>query len=351
MIEYLDFFFLIEDPLFSFFHDNKKMFKKYFIGKEESLTKKYYLNQPVMICKDCFTNRLHDKEGIKKLFSIFSVSENEDNSYETNSSKNKHIENNESLRTSLSKGDHSSQPRKLSLDIQKRESKSNLSLGASQKSKQADITEITKSNSVKSTSQSKSKKSAKKIVMENNYSDFLRVKEHKGISILPPFKGSTSILSQPEIKVIPKPSVNDNEEASEMDLELIEKNIEELSSQLSKQLGVFNDKDKELQIKKSDIVNKINSLHSDLRNKTHAFQALCNLKSNVISSTLKNISIMLSLLQKNIRIKYRQNNDKSFENLLAKKNDVLLIRKVNIIIEEIISTFFHSIKAMTGKSA
>lgn len=319
MFEYTEFFFLMEDPLLiKEYENNFKHFKEGLSPNYENLSKNYTLSHPIIICKACFLNKLNEKQGITKLFSVFEKKKKcgLNDGYFGGLTQ---IENDHTITVIYgSCGDQT--------DAKGEKKNSNMRL-------------LTEANM----QMTKKPKSKEPVVEEN----FLQQLSRIDLSISSKIKFKYTADGKSDRKESSSQTCNDkieeikDEEAerSELSNKLIsfQENIDSIIKYLNLKMQNLNEDDS---YKNREVwINHINSICEQLHINSDLFKMIIDSKAEYIVKIVKQIKVMLETIHKNLIYRSKLSKNYCFETMILFKDNMLIVRKINNIFEYMINKF------------
>lgn len=410
MMEYIDYFFLVEEPILTYFEENRKKFKnKYYLIKDK-LDKKYVLHNPLNICRYCFNNKINEKEGLKKLFSLFTYignnekhvcnkylnkigvnnniktsnmsnhdfSDNIEYSYKESLDSNKAVDCIAEIEKKSTANIHTSNYHTEMVNNNQKDNKNNdygkidLSIKNQQYDKDEEKNNMLNIKDISSNDKSISKHGTTDFSNHNdnnctnchndNYLFSLKQVIHRLTSIVKTddlyYSNNNKSLSYEENTNIKKSSKDSSSEYLILvDIEPKIKNIktvnsnhpetpttpelttlDKIKSKLNQIERLFDIKIKEnINYSSNDsnlieLISVINDLFSILNDNITLVEKISLEQKNYISSLMKNILFKMDLLKENIKNKHKNCSVVTFENLIYYKNDLLIERKLNVLL-------------------
>lgn len=324
MFEYLEFFFLVEEPLFSEFTQNNKYFRETIVVNYDNMVNMYSLKSPIITCKTCFINKINAKNGIDTLFKMFTK-------------KNEMASDKDLILKTADKG---MRVRKSFLEessnlLNQRPSSSSLTNLQAPKSKFPtffeQLSEITLSvsNKTKLTLHKQDKRSESSIALQ-------QLKQTEISSETLDNNYESNITSSSSVQ--PNKLINENQKDSYLgsQLEVCQENLISISQVLDNKFTHMNEDEHSFE-KQLLLVNKINLICESLYNNSNVFSTLLTLKADFVIRLIKNIKSLLEMIHRNLISKSKIIKNHCFESMIHFKDDMMIIRKVNSIFEFMIS--------------
>jgi hypothetical protein len=353
MFEYMEFFFLMEEPLFPVdFSNNQKYFREIMITNYEYIVKTYTLKCPIVICKTCFINKINAKDGVNILFKAFEKKQKNANMIQGSISNVVNVNNikvisGKEFTAALSKNNKKNSNLKLldeaNLQITKRTSKSsnsNINKGEENIYQQLSKLDLVISGKFKFTllkTDSKKLKSAVDSSLTLEYKDTEKDdtdKENQAHSdCIYSVESLTNEINDHCNSKLNLP-LSDTALLSKK-LSLFQENLDSINKYLNIKLNSINEED--THNRRKIWVNNVNKICEELHKNSDVFQILMNLKSDYIVKIVKQTKYMLEMIYNNLIGNSKKNKNYCFETMILFRDNMLIVRKVNSIFEYMIN--------------